>query len=371
MNKQHEDRSAHVTTEIRERTDDMIAAALAAGGVTPAPDELAALHAVRDYAAAHSLSSRDIAARMRMSNSAISLVFNGKYGAGLSGFAAKARAWLDRESKTSTYGGRREFVATGLAHDLMVVFEKTRYNRRIQPIQSPEQLGKSTAAREYVRRNSDHAVLVTLQPEGLSSGFGTFLRTLSDRLGYPPENVKTCDLRSQIDKHLAGIELVIIDEFHLAASWKPSQLRGLLDYVRVNIQADGQRGVVLVATVPDHAEVDTSVMRILDDVRRKTRYNLGQLYGRMTSSVLDLSSGDITPADVSALVERYYHPGKDCLAQLYRAATRDGLGHLGLIDSCLCDAASEAKVDGVPITDALVIRVLTQQLDDIRVRESR
>ncbi|MDD5705092.1 MAG: hypothetical protein PHR35_04145 [Kiritimatiellae bacterium] len=367
--KDHEDRSAHMSVELRERTDDMIADALARGGIVPEAGELDTLHAVRDYAAAHDLSSRDIAARMRCSNSVVTLVFNGKYAAGIGSFCARARAWLDREAKTATYGGRRDFVQTGLARDLMVVFEKTRYNRRIQPMQSPEQLGKSTAAREYVRRNPGHAVLVTLQPEGLSNGFMLFLRTLADRLGFPPENVKTCDLRSQIDKHLAGIELVILDEFHLAATWKPSQLRSLLDYIRVTIQADGERGVVLIATVPDNAEADTSVMRILNDVRAKTRYNLGQLYGRMTSSVLDLSSGDIAASDVAGLVQRYYAPGKACLEQLCRAAQRDGFGHLGLIDGVLCDAASEAAVDRTPITDALVLRVLNAKLEDIRIRE--
>lgn len=369
MHKQHEDRNAHQTVDIRERTDEMIDSALARGGIVPEAGELDTLRAVRDFAAEHNLSSREIAARMRCSNSVVTLVFNGKYAAGIGSFCARARAWLDREAKTSTYGGRREFVQTGIARDLMVVFEKTRYNRRIQSLQSPEQLGKSTAAREYVRRNPGHAVLVTLQPEGLSNGFMLFLRTLSDRLGFPPENVKTCDLRTQIDKHLAGIELVIIDEFHLASSWKPSQLRSLLDYIRVNIQADGERGVVLIATVPDNAEADTSIMHILDDVRARTRYNLGQLYGRMTSSVLELSSGDIDAADVAGLVQRYYAPGKACLDKLVRAATREGFGHLGLIDGVLCDAASEAVVDQAPITDDLVLRVLDAKLEDIRLRE--
>jgi len=243
------------------------------------------------------------------------------------------------------------------------VFEKTRYNRRIQIIQSEEQLGKTRAAREYaVRHNGGRTIMVTLQPPGASNGFGLFLRSLARAMDITSDHRKLMEVRFAIQGRLATCDLVIIDEFHLVAKWADRAIEALLDFIRINLHADGERGVVLIATNSD-------VMSLLNEFRRRARYNLGQLLGRMCNQVLELYPDEIPTADVKLLVERYYHAKRETLTKLYDICTRKKLGHFGLLDDILSRAWADAQVGGKKVTDRLVLQVAQETMEDIGKRQ--
>ena len=125
------------------------------------------------------------------------------------------------EERRQIFGGRDDFVETQVVRSLWAAFERTRYNRRIQIIQSEEQLGKTTAAKEYVKRNNGgRTVMVTCLPGGTSNPFGIFLRDLALACGSQDiRDRKIINLRYEIRDNLSICDELIIDEFHQINNW--------------------------------------------------------------------------------------------------------------------------------------------------------
>jgi len=323
---------------------------------------VALLLKLHQYAQDNRLGLKPLAVRCGIPQGTLSQLFSGAYGGNYSTRCKSIEKFFYDLEKKRIFGGCRDFVATETATSLWTIFEKTRYNRRIQIIQSEEQLGKSIAAREYAKRNNGgRTIMVTLKSGGSSSGFGVFLRDLAIETGVYTQAKKIMDLRYDIREKLSTCDLIIIDELHQLASWPDRIIRSFLEFVRIELHEDGERGIVLIATNHD-------TMTLLQEFRHRSRYNLGQLLGRMCNEVLELTPDAIPVKDVVALVGRYFSAKKETINKLYDLITRPKIGHFGLLDDILSRAWAEASVSGGKINDKLVLRVARATMEDIQAR---
>lgn len=319
---------------------------------------------LRDHAREQSLGLKGLAMQTGIPQGTLSSLFTGKYTGDWDNQAERLNKFFHDLEMKRIFGGCRDFVETKLAKCLWKVYDKTRYNRRIQIIQSPEQLGKSRAARTYTKNNNGgRTIMVTLQPGGPNNGFALFLRDLAAALGYSTDHKKLIELRQQIKSRLQVCDLMILDEWHMLNTWGDLAIRAMLDYLRIDLHADGERGIILQATNDD-------VLNKLDAFRRRSRYNVGQLLGRMTSRrVLELHPDEIPIEDVKMLVERYFKPRSSTITKLHNLAIRPRLGHLGLIDAILADAWADAQLEKENLDDDRVLAVAQETLEDLETRK--
>jgi hypothetical protein len=353
-----------VEQSLASRSEEEVARALDAAEVSEyAQGEILAMLRIAKEAG---LSVKGLAVQIGTSPGVISQLLSARYAGNYDLRSRKIEQWRQRREKRAIFGGRDEFVETEVARSLWTMFERTRYSRRIQVIQSEEQLGKSTAAREYTHRNNGgRTVMVTLKPGGGSNPLGVFLRDLAHAARvHNTSDRKIIDLRYDIRDALSICDLVIIDEVHQIASWRDKWILDLLEYLRIEVHEDGKRGICLIATNSD-------VMATLDLIRRRSRYNLGQLMGRMCNQVLELYCDEIPEGDVRALVERYYKPRKATLEKLYDIAIRPKLGHYGLLLDIMNRAWTDCKISGCELTDELVMKIAQETMEDIGSTQRR
>jgi len=353
------ERTNTTVTPILERSDDSIREALS----EQSPATKAACLWLKQYAAENGLGLKGLAEQTGISQGSLSPLFNGKYLGDYDAIAARIEHFRTNIEKSAIFGGCRQFVKTKIATSLWKVFERTRYNRRIQIIQSPEQLGKSRAAREYSRESgTGRTALVTLKPAGTSNGFGVFLRDLADAVGIEGRPRSVIELRLRIKNALAACDLVIIDEAHQIEGWSDKAVRAFLDYLRIELHADGERGIILVATNSD-------VMSLIQSFRKRNRYNVGQLLGRMCNEILNLYPDEIPKSDVRLLIRRYYEPSDDVVIMLAKITAQDRLGHFGLLDDILSRAWSEAMIAERKLTDTLVKKTAKSTMAELADRQ--
>lgn len=309
------------------------------------------------------MTTKQAATETGMSASVISQIYNVSYTGNYDMRARLVERYIIDQRNRELFGGRDDFIETQLARSLWLLFEKTRHSRRIQTIQSEEQLGKSRAAQEYTNRNNHkRTILTTLQPGGTSSPFGVFLRDAAIAAGVLDiKHRKIMDVRYQLADALQVCDLFILDEFHQIEHWTDRAVRDLLDFLRTQLHQDGKRGVVLIAT-------NSHVRNLLQSFRNRTNYNLGQLYGRMCNNDQELSPEDIPYDDVAALVGRYGKFRKSTTTKLYDIATRPGLGHLGLLCDIMNSAWTECKLDNRSIDDDIVLEIARDTMDSIKER---
>jgi hypothetical protein len=354
------------SVELVDRTDAMIRAALRDANIGEADEEFCfeAMTAIRDYAVETGAGLRTIAEQVPgISQSVLSQMFAGNYPGRYDQRCRKLAGFLAAREAARIYGREDKFIPTRLSAGVERLLERTRYNKRIQILQSPEQLGKSRTCREYVDREESRSIMVTLQDSGTSNPFSLFLRDIGQACGFSADHVKILNLRFSVRAYLDNVDLVILDEFHKIRNWPDKAVAALLDYMRTELHADGKRGVVLVATNDD-------VMGILSAFRKSARYNIGQLFGRMCNDVMSIDPADIPLADIRALVERYYAPGERIVAELHEVACRDGLGHYGFLLDVLDQAWSAHRLNDSKMTDSLVRDCLKASLESIRERDA-
>lgn len=300
------------------------------------------------YAQQEHIGVTPLAQRTGIPGSAISQCFGGTYKGDYSAIAKRVEVFFWRLEQKAQYGGIREFRETDLSNALWAMFEKTRIIRRIQLVEGPEQCGKTRSAEEYTaRNNSGRTVLVSLAG-GTQAGAQDFVWACADTLGIP-YTIKLREKRLRIKQALESCDLLIIDEAHLMFTWSDRSLMEFLDYLRTDIFANGERGVVLMATNN----------RLLDGIqrfRRRAGYNIGQLLGRMRNEVFAIDPAqDIIESDVALLMSRYYKPGKAAVAKVHAIATREQLGHFGLLEDIMNEAYTRAKARKRQLDDSIVL----------------
>lgn len=326
-----------------------------------AVDQLCAL---LQYAKKSNIGIKTLSQLLGISSSRLSQMYNGSYNGNYVTGARRIEAFLMEEQNRKLFAGRDEFIETTVAKHIWAILEQTRYNRRIQILQSAEQLGKTRAATEYTRmKNHGRTIKVTVKPGCGSNPAGVFLRELALACGLSDVvHTRIMDLRYRIREALSICDLLIIDEFHQIEHWPEKSVRDLLDYIRSELHADGARGVVLIATNSD-------VLTLLQAFGRKAKYNLGQMLGRMCNEVLEIYPDDIPLTDITVILERY-HPSvaKTTVKKMYDLATRAKLGHYGLLLDIMNRAWTDCKLAGKKMTDAMIMAKAEETMDDIKKR---
>jgi DNA transposition AAA+ family ATPase len=302
--------------------------------------------------------------RTGISTAALSKCYNGTYaddGGDVAEIAERIEQYFYRMEQAERYGGIRTFVKTDLSQYLFNTFEKARITRRLTLIESPEQMGKTTAAKRYVEDN-DHGRTAYFQMPGGSTSLAGVIHDLADALGIA-EGWKSLEKKLRIRHKLSACDLVIIDEWHVVYTWPDREQARMLDFLRTELLNNGARGVVLVATNAD-------ILDNLERFRGRTRYNTGQLIGRMRNQVIRLDGAeDVRETDVAAIVSRYYKPGKRIVSSLTRMAQQDGFGHFGLLVDILNESWSVAKAHKTELSDAIVEAEAKKTWETLRARK--
>lgn len=305
----------------------------------------------------------ELSEKTKIPQGTLSQLISGKYPGNYDARARRIEQFFYDEENRRLFGGCRDFVQTQVAKSLWHIFDKTRYNRRIQIIQSEEQLGKTRAADEYTHaHNSGRTIMITLKPGGSNNPFGVFMRDLARTLGLSVDHVKAMDLRFEIQDELKACDLIIMDEVHQLEHWPDKAVKDFLDYTRIELHDNGKRGIIWIATNSD-------VMGLLNAFKSRARYNVGQLLGRMCNQILELYPDEIPLEDVRDLVERYYKPSKATLGKLYDLCCRPKLGHFGLLDDIMGRAWSNAQIEKIPLTDEMVTTIAQETMKDIERRK--
>jgi DNA transposition AAA+ family ATPase len=336
-------RPAWTGIPLKDRTESMIRDALE-GYPAETVQQFINLHA---YASREHVGMTALAHRAGIGSSILSQSYSGTYKGDVNAIAERIAQFFWRLEQQEKYGGIRKFVMTNLAKALFAVFEKTRVIRRIQIIQSPEQLGKTTIAREYTRQNNSGRTVYAKLRGGSRNACSDFIREMAVALDIP-HTINLCEIKLRIRHQLHSCDLVIIDEAHLADSWTIRNQAEFWDYIRTDIHSDGDRGVAIISTNHD----------MLGGLKRLRQhgYNIGQLLGRTRNETIVIDpAGDITEHDVFMLTARYYNPGDDAIAVLLDIASRPGLGHFGLLNDILNEAWTTAKADHKQLTDKAVV----------------
>ena len=314
---------------------------------------------VRDYLRDNHLSMKGFARECGIPHGTLSGFFNGTYNGNYEKTADRLEQYFAALEKKRIFGGCTDFVNTHTSRALCKVYEKTRYNRRIQFIQSAEQCGKTKTAEYYTRaNNSGRTVLVTLEPGGTSNPFGVFMRLFAEAMGISTDHQKIMEVRMNIRAKLKRCDLVIIDEGHMVNKWGPQAQVDFWNYLRIAIHSNGERGIVIQWTNSD-AMHDLNVFRVA------TRYNLGQLLGRTVNEPIEIHGNDIPVDDVALMVERYFKPKAATLRKLHDLATRPMIGHFGLLNDILTRAWSESQVEKKPMNDELILEIANDTLANL------
>jgi len=354
-----DEKNSLVGIPLKERSQDDIRK-IFAGEEEDVIKSFLALHA---YACKHHLGISALGHQTNIPAGVLSQCFNHSYNGDYSALAERIDKFFWRLGQKELYGGLRQFVETRLAKTLWTVFEKVRIIRRIHIIQSPEQLGKSRAATEYTAKNNSGRTVYTVLPGGTRNGCGNFIWTLAEQLGIP-YSVKMREKRIRIKQTLEACDLVIIDQAHQIFSWADTSVRDFCDYLITDIHADGERGVVLIATNSD-------LLNDLSRFRRRAGYNVGQLLGRMRNEVLTIDPAeDVIEEDVAALMARYYKPGKEAVRLIHSLAQHEQLGHFGLVDDILNESWTRAKAKKRDLTDEVVIATAREIVEELKGRKS-
>lgn len=248
---------------------------------------------------------------------------------------------------------------------LWKIYEKTRHVRRIQPVQSPEQVGKTRSAVEYTRLNNSGRTSYYEFNKSVE-GLNDFIHSYGVQLG----SAKTAKLREKkadIGERLESCDLVILDQFHLIFNLGYKEAAKVLDYVWTDLYCNGERGIVLQCTD------DRQTGSFMDGVKSLAvshNYNVGQLLGRMMVDVVTFDpTEDVTEDDVELLAQRYYKPGKAVLRELTSLAQAERLGHLGLVDYIMGEAWNRTKGKHSGVTDEVVASVIKTVKENLEARK--
>lgn len=341
---------------LKERDESHIRAALAGREERIITAALAA-HA---YAVKHGLGVTSLAHQVRIPGGTLSQFFGGSYPGVEANLADRIEDFFRRLDQQDLYGDKRVFVETDIARALRNLADKVRVIRRIQILSSPEQCGKSTSLAVYTHENNSGRTVMMEVPG--SSTFTEFIWALAGKLEIA-YSCKLSEKKLRIRAALKSCDLLILDEAHNLWEWPDRDIRKFLDYLRTDLFSNGARGVLLV-------ETNSDTMSRLTDFKRRSRYNVGQLIGRMRNAVAVIDPAeDITLADVAALVGRYYKPGKPMLGKLHTLAIQEHMGHFGLVLDIVNEAWSRAKADKADLSDAYVETVAKETLSELKSRE--
>lgn len=157
-----------------------------------------------------------------------------------------------------------QYIPTELGARVMKACDYAKIMHKINVVYGASQVGKTTAAREYLRRYPDTTILLQLFPKPTIS---SVLRDLADAMHLPGSHRSMADTLREIRRALSPRHLIIVDEAHLALDRQ--QGADALDVVRRLFDLSGC-AVVLLVTDLDGSAIKNSPHRAqLDQLSRR------------------------------------------------------------------------------------------------------
>ncbi len=262
------------------------------------------------------VSQADIARKSGLSDGAISLFKNGKYGANEANIAEQLEKWLTHylESKARSLSiPEMGWVETPTARQIMDVISYAQYGHHINTIYGEPGIGKTMAIERYCQDHSSTAVLITASP------------SLPNTLGIYLEIARALGMNG-LPRRIAIVRDELIGYF--LAKQSPS-----------GNNADKSNGVVIVDEaqhVPDSAieamRVDLyDIAKVAlvfcgndDVVARLKKKSTASYFARFTSRTAINHEPKVTPEDLSAILEGWEIKGNQYYNILEPALYTDG-----------------------------------------------
>lgn len=233
------------------------------------PDEQrSVIRAMHAYAVENDLSNVEVGRLLKLSDSTVSLVFRGKYEAGIANVVKAMKDFLDLQAKRNE-GRKLAFIPTRLYSDIESVCDNAISFQRIGFIFGDSQIGKSECLKHYQRTHNHGSTIYVEMPTGGS--LIQFLTKLAEILRIGAQGRET-DLRRRILNAFDDRMLLIVDEAHRAIPGQcgaPKTAIKTIDFIR-ELFNERQCGVVICATnVFATAMEQGTVALIMKQLRRR------------------------------------------------------------------------------------------------------
>lgn len=255
---------------------------------TNLPDEQrSAIRRFHAYYVDNDLNIREAARIIRVSETAISQVFNGKYGAKLDGIVKEINAFFSLLEQRAQ-GRKLPFIETDLTSRIFKVCDTARRYQKIGFVFGDGQIGKSVTLEEYQKRNNHGSTLYTYIPAG--GNFTNFLFTFCKPLRIPI-NTGLGIMRQRILDSFDDRMLLIVDEAHQSIPEASGQTRSnsgikCIEFVREIFNVK-KCGAIICATNVFKKEMETGALaKILSQTKRRSFCTL-QLPNSPTQADLD------------------------------------------------------------------------------------
>jgi DNA transposition AAA+ family ATPase len=221
-----------------------------------ADDERSAIRWLHSHAIEKGLSLEEIAAAISRDKNTLYQVFTGRHGASKTAICAEIAKY--KKLVEAREGIEKlDFIETALTRKIFRLVDSARTYQRCVFVFSDSQVGKTTALKEYTRRNNHGATIYVSVPTG--GALGDFMRGLARALRIPVFT-SSRELRERIVSAFDARMVLIVDEVHqcfLRAGTKPQSHRHLLvmEFVREIFDSSGC-GLVVCGTNTVKSEME-------------------------------------------------------------------------------------------------------------------
>ncbi|NNG04757.1 MAG: AAA family ATPase [Inquilinus sp.] len=174
-----------------------------------------AVDKVRSAIEEEGLTQAKVAKELGIAASSLSQILNGSYQGSKTEMGAKLGQWLARRNRqhraTAVMPALPNYIETPTAVLVRGALDYAHLFQDISVVFSGAGLGKTTAAREYARRNTGNVFQVTVTPDCASAP--VFLQEVGIALGLRDAPLHPAQLRREIVRRLRGSNgLLIVDE---------------------------------------------------------------------------------------------------------------------------------------------------------------
>jgi DNA transposition AAA+ family ATPase len=232
------------------------------------PDsQRAAIRRLHAYYFENDLGLDELADKLRLSPTTISLVFRGQYGAKLDGVVETITKFFELEDRRGA-SRKLAFITTAYSQKIFDVCDVAVEFQKMAFIFGDGQVGKSTALKEYQRTHNHGNTIYVEMPTG--GALTNFLAKLAEKFRLSPHQRKA-DLRQRILKAFDDRMLLIVDETQRCtpegniSSWAAQTI----DFIK-EIYNERGCGVVICATNVFREQMETGPMKkFFEQIQRR------------------------------------------------------------------------------------------------------
>lgn len=210
-------------------------------------DQRSAIRRMHSIAVENDWSNAEVGEKLRVSDSAISLVFRGKYEAGLGNITKAMRDFIQLHDSRRE-GRKLAFIRTKLYDEMETICDKSRTYQKLSFFFGDSQIGKSENLKYYKESHNHGNTVYVEMPTG--GALIHFLTKLCDIFKIGAQGRET-DMRRRILSAFDDRMLLIVDEAHRCipdrSTGVPRTAIKTVDFIK-ELFNERQCGVVLCAT---------------------------------------------------------------------------------------------------------------------------